>query len=172
MGPRSFQVLLTPCLESKTAGLCEKAIQNELQNPSWESPLHPLGHPCEHNLQFFQICSILGVPRCPQSSQTEPRWIPKINKIKQKLSPETSSEKATRHTVFKDAFQAEFTQNLEGPGKNLEGTGKDQRSELHHATNLLNTVWLHLHAAMHLLFHAFRFSARPGVVQFVIFFEF
>ena len=54
------------------------------------------------------------------------------------------------------------SKNWEGPGKNLEGTGKDQRSELHHATNLLNTVWLHLHAAMHLLFHAFRFSARPG----------
>ena len=75
--------------------------------------MHPLGHTCEHNLQFVQICSILGIPRCPQSSQTEPRWVPKINKIKQKLTPETSSEKATRHTVFKDAFQAEFTQNLE-----------------------------------------------------------
>merc|ERR1712078_346522 len=90
-------------------------LQNELQNPSWEPPRHPLGHPCEHNLQFVQICSILGVPRCPQSSQTEPRWVPKSNKIKQKLLPETSSEKATRHTVFEDAFQAEFTQNLEGP---------------------------------------------------------
>ena len=54
------------------------------------------------------------------------------------------------------------SKNWEGPGKNLEGTGKDQRSELHHATNLLNTVWPHLYAAMHLLFHAFRFSARPG----------
>ena len=37
------------------------------------------------------------------------------------------------------------------------------------ATNLLNTLWLHLHAAMHLLFHAFRFSARPGLVQSVNF---
>ena len=61
------------------------------------------------------------------------------------------------------------SKNWEGPGKNLEGTGKDQRSELHHATNLLNTVWPHLHAAMHLLFHAFRFSARPGLVQSVNF---
>ena len=54
------------------------------------------------------------------------------------------------------------SKNWEGPGKNLEGTGKDQRNELHHATNLLNTVWLRLHAAIHLLFHAFRFNARPG----------
>ena len=100
---------------SKAAELCQKAIQNELQNPSWEPPRHPLGHPCEHNLQFVQICSILGVPSCPQSSQTEPRWVPKSNKIKQKLIPETSSEKATRHAVFKDAFQAEFTQSLEDP---------------------------------------------------------
>ena len=100
---------------SKAAELCQKAIQNELQYPSWEHPRHPLGHPCELNLQFFSICSILGVPRCPQSSQTEPRWVPKIIKIKQKLIPETCSEQATRHNVFEDAFRAEFTQNLEGP---------------------------------------------------------
>merc|ERR1711965_78960 len=134
MGPRSFQVLLTPCLESKTAGLCEKAIQNELQNPSWESPLHPLGHPCEHNLQFFQICSILGVPRCPQSSQTEPRWVPKINKIQQKLTPETFSEKAIRHTVFKDAFQTEFAQNLEGPTSR-------KHCYLLHGSHILTSMW-------------------------------
>ena len=100
---------------SKAVEFYQKAIQNELQNPSWEPPRHPLGHPCEHNLQLFQICSILGVPRCPQSSQTEPRWVPKINKIKQTLIPETSSETATRHTAFKDSFQTEFTQNPEGP---------------------------------------------------------
>ena len=39
---------------------------------------------------------------------------PKIIKIEQKLLPDTSSEKATRHIVFKDTFQAELAQNLEG----------------------------------------------------------
>ena len=58
-------------------------------------------------------------------------------------------------------------QELGRARKELGRVGKDQRSELHHATNLLKAVWLHLHAAMHLLFHAFRFSARPGLVQSV-----
>ena len=95
---------------SKAAELCQKAIQNELQNPPWEPPKHPLGRPCEHNFQFFQICSILGAT----SSQTEPRWVPKINKMLQKLVLETSSEKATRNTVFKDTFTKEFPPNLKG----------------------------------------------------------
>ena len=86
------------------------------------SKIHPgslqgtfLATPVSTISMFFQSCSILGVPRCPQSSQTEPRWLPQNIKIQQKLIPETSSEKATRHAVFKDAFQAEFIQNLEGP---------------------------------------------------------
>ena len=91
-----------------------KAIQNELQNPPWEPPKHPLGRPCEHNFNFFQICSILGATRCPQSSQTEPRWVHKIYKMWQKPVLETSLEKATRHTVFKDTFTKELSPNPKG----------------------------------------------------------
>ena len=36
-------------------------------------------------------------------------------KMCQKVVLEILSEKAARHIVFKNAFPAEFTQNLEGP---------------------------------------------------------
>ena len=41
------------------------------------------------------ICSILGVPRCPQSSQTEPRGVPKMFKMCQKVVLETWSSTET-----------------------------------------------------------------------------
>ena len=51
----------------------------------------------------------------PQKLSNRAQMGPQNQQNVAKNDPETSSEKATRHTVFKDTFQAEFTQNLEGP---------------------------------------------------------
>ena len=52
-------------------------------------------------------------------------------------------------------------------GEDQGGRGKQpkrsEETELHHATNLIDLALACLHPAMHLLGHAFRSSARPGL---------
>ena len=101
---------------------CQKLLNYIKKRRKMSSKVHPgslqgtlLATPVSTISNLFKSVQFWVSPDVPRALKLSPDGSPKATKLSKKLIPETSSEKATRHAVFKDAFQAEFTQNLEGP---------------------------------------------------------
>ena len=101
---------------------CQKLLNYVKKRPKMSSKIHPgslqgtlLATPASTISNFFKFVQFWVSPGVPKALKLSPDGSPKSRKIKQRLPPETSSEKATRHTLFKDTFPSEFTQKLEDP---------------------------------------------------------